>query len=132
MPATKKREHSWTHQFQPIETLQKWRGPELSLSTKRGLSTQDLYAFKDLCIKHPGCRVRVYGERGFVPNAYDHRCEIQYIERGYDLADPKHPVETLEIEWTGAQRANASGSLRVVVPVRDVQTLMSEDELRGF
>lgn len=55
-------------------------------------------------------RVRVYSGAGFVPNSYRWRCQIQYVE----LTVAGGRITSVYTGWTGAQRANAAGSLIVV------------------
>jgi hypothetical protein len=94
-----------------IKRLRQLRGDEIDLSATRGLCDDDLKTFGRLCRKHKTSRVRVYGHRGFVPNRYKWRCDIQHIERDWDDDGEEH----VSVGWGGAQRPHANGNTRVVV-----------------
>ena len=55
-------------------------------------------------------RVRVYAGAGFVPNSYQWRCRIQYVE--VTIKDGR--VISIVTAWTDAQRSRGQGSLVVV------------------
>lgn len=74
----------------------------LQLSTRRPLSVDDIDLFKKLVDENPGKRVRVYSDWGFVPNAYRHRCEIQYVEI---LPGEDEPT----LGWGDAHRSSGNG-----------------------
>ena len=57
-----------------------------------------------------GKEIRIYSYDGFVANAYDYRCMIDYIHRSYDENGKKH----FTIGQTDAKRPRGDGALVTV------------------
>lgn len=79
-------------------------------STRRGCDWSRVRVALRVAAENPNAkRVRVYSGAGFVPNSYNWRCKIQYVEL-------QRTPDGLRVftGWTNAQRSYGAGSLVVV------------------